>query len=122
MSSLDRDAIKVERERAALLESLKSGALHAAFALGFQSVTGFALQHWLGAGAWVAGAAFAIGYFVSREASQHEHHLTAGGSLKGLAPWAGLAFWDWRRDGQIDAVMPVVAVVGVLAVRALLGA
>ncbi len=78
---------------------------HAAYAVAFQAIIGFA------SGNWWAGAAFGAAFFIGREHAQREYHLTAGASVKGLRPWEAFDLKDWPRDALLDLLCPLVACV-----------
>lgn len=76
---------------------------HAAWALAFQiPLTVLTGNPWFG---MVLGSAF----FLGREVAQREYHLTQGGSVKGLKPWAGFDIANWGVDAKCDLLFPVAA-------------
>lgn len=58
---------------------------------------------------WI-GAAFAIGIFSGREHAQREYKL---GDPSKLIGYEALDFWCWKRDAQLDLLLPVIAAVSV---------
>lgn len=89
---------------------------HALYALLMQAI--FVAACWRGRlpGEWL-GAAFAIGWFVSREHAQREYHLFTYGEPNTLSDFAG--FTGWSQDAVLDAVVPalVVLVAGAVITR-----
>lgn len=80
-----------------------SNVQHAAWALAFQIPLTFLTGNpWIG---MVLGSAF----FLGREVAQREYHLTQGGSVNGLKPWAGFDIANWGIDAQLDLLLPVAA-------------
>lgn len=76
---------------------------HAIIALVMQAVVGAITGNWL------AGALFAIGWFVSREHAQRECQLSlrTGRTVQSLKVWEGFTGWD--QDRYLDSGLPVVA-------------
>lgn len=90
---------------------------HAIYALLIQGA--FVLAFWrltFATGATV-GAAFATGFFISREHAQREYKI---GDPSRLMPWEAFDVWNWSTDAQLDMAFPVVVVtvVAILAHRA----
>ncbi len=90
---------------------------HAVYALLIQGV--FVLAFWrfaIATGATV-GAAFAAGFFISREHAQREYKI---GDPSHLMPWEAFDVWNWSTDAQLDMLVPVfvVTLVAILLHRA----
>lgn len=64
---------------------------------------------WLAFDSLWLGAAFAIGWFLSREHTQREYKLFVYGNKNPLKPWEGL--FGWSADSIGDATWPAIAVV-----------
>ncbi|RYH63535.1 MAG: hypothetical protein EON54_07975 [Alcaligenaceae bacterium] len=57
------------------------------------------------------GAAFAAGFFISREHAQREYKI---GDPSKLMPWEAFDIWNWSLDAKLDLIFPVVGVLLVL--------
>ena len=86
---------------------------HAIYALLIQGV--FVLIFWRHtfATGTAIGAAFAAGFFISREHAQREYKI---GDPSRLMPWEAFDVWNWSTDAQLDMVVPVVVVIAVAMV------
>jgi hypothetical protein len=76
---------------------------HALFAILMQAVFGLFLGEW-----WL-GAAFGSAFFLGREHSQREYHITKTGNVGDLNPLSAFDFWNWSKDAKLDLIFPVVA-------------
>ncbi|HYN54407.1 MAG TPA: hypothetical protein VES38_06855 [Methylotenera sp.] len=79
----------------------KTNIIHGAWAI-FMQILGL----WVLGNAWV-GAAFAIGWFLSREYTQREYKLHLYGDYN-LRWYQG--FTGWSADAWFDFIIPVIAV------------
>jgi hypothetical protein len=82
----------------------KTNVEHSIFALIMQAVPGFLI------GDWITGAAFAIGFFLSREHAQREYHIGDPSKLKGCEAFD---IWNWSLDAKLDFLCPAITVLTV---------
>lgn len=84
---------------------------HAGYALGIQGIV------WLLTGSLLAGATFAIGFFLGREHAQAEYKAIAAdfNGQRANMPWyAGFNPKYWTLDAALDVALPTAAVIAVL--------
>ena len=74
----------------------------------------------LSTGNWWAGAAFGGAFYFGREVAQHEaQRLEYFGKRASIfdgegMPWyEGFKVWGWSKDGKLDLLFPVAAVLAV---------
>ncbi len=93
-----------ENQSSELKGMLKTGAIHAAFALAFQIAIG------LSSGDWFAGALGATMFYLGWEVTQRRYKIAEGRSQKDLKPWEGFDVIKWGKDALIDLAMPIAVV------------
>lgn len=80
---------------------------HAGYALLMQ------LGIWAVSGSWLAGACFAIAFFLGREHAQFQNKYNAG-------DFASFNFFKWSLDAKLDLLFPAIVVSVVCAVTFLI--